>query len=161
MIALILYPETGGTRFVELALRDLRQGIDFLLFALENLVQPDGNGLSLAITARGNQPFPSLHFQQVGTRWLFQLYVGDQFEGIDAGWHCLVDRQADHRAEELVSTVWDNPVGSYFAARFADGLLLHESLLVGGEALAGFLAQYTEDFPQWYQQGSWVNLGSV
>lgn len=161
MISLTLFPKLGGTRFVELEIKSLKQGVYFLLFSMENLSGSDSEGVSLAITERGNEQFPSIHFQQVGTHYFFQLYVGDQAEGAHEGWHCLVDQQPDQEAEDLISTVWDEPEGSFFQARFADGLMLHESLLVSRESLTKFLSQYSESFSEWYQQGKWVNLGTV
>lgn len=161
MISLTLFPKLGGTRFVEIEIKSLKQGVDFLLFSIENLSGSDSEGVSLAITERGNEQFPSMHFQQVGARYFFQLYVGDQAEGIDEGWHCLVDQQPDQETDELISTVWDEPGSSFFQARFADGLMLHESLLVSREHLAKFLSEYVEDFSEWHQKGKWVNLGTV
>lgn len=161
MISLTLFPKLGGTRFVELEIKSLKQGVDFLLFSMENLSGSDSEGVSLAITERGNEQFPSMHFQQLGARCFFQLYVSDQVKGADEGWHCLVDQQPDQEVEDLVSTVWDEPGSSFFQARFADGLMLHESLLVSRESLTKFLSQYSESFSEWHQQGKWLNLGTV
>ncbi|MCE1021052.1 hypothetical protein LU640_20650 [Pseudomonas monteilii] len=161
MISLTLFPKLGGTRFVELEIKNLKQGVNFLLFSMENLSGPESEGVSLAITERGNEQFPSIHFQQVGDRYFFQLYVGDQAEGTDEGWHCLVDKQPEQEADDLISTVWDEPGSSFFQARFADGLMLHESLLVSRESLTKLLSQYSESFSEWHKQGTWVNLGTV
>lgn len=156
-----LFPKLGGTRFVELEIKSLKQGIDFLLFSMENLSGSDSEGASLAITERGNEQFPSIHFQQMGARYFFQLYVGDHAEVTDEGWHCLVDQQPEQEADDLIATVWDEPGTSFFQARFADSLMLHESLLVSRKNLTQFLSQYSESFSEWYQQGQWVNLGTV
>ncbi len=162
MISLNFFPKIGGTRFVEFELNSFKQGIDFLLFALDNLSASESEGLSIAVRERSNEHFPTIHFQQVGERYFFQLYISDQASvPVEEGWHCLVDQKTDKLADELVSTIWDEPEGNFFKARFSDGVMFSKTLLVSRESLNRFLGQYTENFQQWYRQGNWVNLGII
>jgi hypothetical protein len=87
MILLNLFPKVGGSHFATFNLKSLKQGIDFLVFALENLHLGNDEGLSVAINEHGNHQFPSVNFQQVGDRYFFQIYIGDEADSIgDEGW---------------------------------------------------------------------------
>ncbi len=160
MITLTLFPIVGGTRFIEFELKSLRQGIDFLIFALENL-STQTEGLSLSIRERGNKNFPEIHFQQLDNKYFFQVYVGDETDNEEEGWHCLVNQGFTLEEDDLITTKWDEPDGEYFEARFADGVLISKSLLVSKNTFEKFIAKYSEDFSKFYQQGNWINVGIV
>ncbi|MBA4681636.1 hypothetical protein DP090_018335 [Pseudomonas sp. MDMC216] len=161
MTALILFPKPGSTRFIELKLNDTRQGLDFILFSLENFSHSEEDHLSLSINERGNQDFPAINFQKNGQFFLFQIYVSDQHSSLEEGWYTLVEDSIDLPPEELISTVWDEPGDNFFQACFADGLMLSHSLLTSKDSLVGTLEKYTNDLPAWLNHGKFVNLGII
>jgi hypothetical protein len=161
MTALTLFPKPGSTRFIELKLNNTRQGLDFILFSLENFSHSGEDHLSLSINERGNQDFPAINFQKNGQFFLFQIYVSDQHSSLEEGWYTLVEDSIDLPPEELISTVWDEPGNDFFQACFADGLMLSHSLLTSKDSLVGILEKYTDDLPAWLNHGKFVNLGII
>lgn len=161
MITLTLFPVVGGTRVAEFELNSLKQGVDFLLFSLENLSSKAEEGLSLAIRERGNDNFPTIHFQQLNDKCFFQIYVCGQPDNAEEGWYCLVDKNFTQQEHDLITTTWDEPQGEYFQARFADGVLISKSLLVSKKTFENTIYKYSEEISQWLKQSNWINVGLI
>lgn len=161
MTTLKLFPKSGSTRFIEFKLNDIRQGLDFILFSLENFSLSEEDHLSLSINERGNQDLPAINLQKNGQFFLFQVYMSDQHSSLEEGWYTLVENSLDLPPEELISTVWDEPGDDFFQACFADGLVLSNSLLASKNSLIGLLEKYTDDLPAWLNHGKFVNLGII
>lgn len=161
MVTLTLFPKPGSTRFIEFKLNEIRQGLDFILFSLENFAQSKEDHLSLSINERGNLDFPAINLQKNGPLFLFQVHVSDQHSSLEEGWYTLVENSLDLPPEELISTVWDEPGDDFFQASFADGLMLSNSLIAAKATLAGLLEKYTNDLPAWLSHGKFVNLGII
>lgn len=161
MVTLTLFPKPGSTRFIEFKLNDIRQGLDFILFSLENFAHSKEDHLSLSINERGNQDFPAINIQKNGQFFLFQVYVSDQHSSLEEGRYILVENSIDLPSEELISTVWDEPGDDFFQVSFADGLMFSNSLLAAKATLVGLLEKYTNDLPAWLNHGKFVNLGII
>lgn len=161
MVTLTLFPKPGSTRFIELKLNDIRQGLDFILFSLEHFAHAKEDHLSLSINERGNQDFPAINLQKNGPLFLFQIYVSDQHSNLEEGWYTLVENAIDPLPEELISTVWDEPGDVFFQACFADGLMFSHYLLASKDSLVGLLEKYTDDLSAWLNHGKFVNLGMI
>ena len=163
MITLTCFPVVGGVHFAEFEIKSLKQGLDFILYSLESLSVQEGDGVSIAIRERGNQVFPSIHFQQVADKCFFQIYVDEELCTIGEGWHCFVEGGFEQSGDGLVSTIWDESdfQERYFQARFSDGVLFSKSLLAPKNLIKEFIDKHQEDFELWYEQGSWSNLGLI
>ncbi len=161
MTALTLFPRPDSTRFIEFKLNDIKQGLDFILFSLENFSHAQEDHLALSINERGNQDFPAINLQKNGQLFLFQVYVSAQHSSLEEGWYTLVENAIDVAPEALISTVWDEPSDDFFQASFADGLMLANSLLAAKATLVGLLEKYADDIPAWLSHGKFVNLGII
>ncbi len=161
MTAITLFPQLGNTRFIELSLKNTRQGIEFILFSLENLYNPGSDSLSLSISERGNKDFATINFQQEGENFFFQVYISENNPPLEEGWYNLIENPVSQSPEELISTVWDEPGENFFQARFADGLMLSKSLLVSKNCLDIFLSKHTDNLESWLKSGNLINLGII
>lgn len=161
MVTLTLFPKPGSTRFIDFKLNDIRQGLDFILFSLENFSHSEEDHLSLSINERGNQDFPAINLQNNGQFFLFQIYVSDQHSSLEEGWYTLVENSLDIAPEELISTVWDEPGDHFFQACFADGLMLSKSLLTSKDSLVDLLEKHADNLAAWLNHGKFVNLGII
>jgi hypothetical protein len=161
MITLTFFPTIGGKKFSEFQISSIKQGMDFLAFALENIVTPEA-GLSLAIRERGNKDFTTIHYQQEASKVFFQIYLAESVAKKDGeGWYCLVDKDVHQPVDELVSTVWDEPEGNYFQARFSEGVLFSEDLLASKQTVIDTISKFNKDSNLWCEHGKWKYIGIV
>lgn len=161
MITLTFFPTLGGTKFSEFKISSIKQGMDFLAFALENIVNLEA-GLSLSIRERGNKDFTTIHYQQEASKDFFQIYLSKSVAKENAeGWYCLVDKNVSQPVDKLVSTVWDEPEGNYFQARFSEGVLFSENLLVSKQTIKNAISKFNENPNLWHEFGKWKFIGII
>lgn len=161
MITLTFFPALGGTKFSEFQINSIKQGMDFIAFALENIINSEAR-LSLAIRERGNEDFTTIHYQQEANKYFFQIYLAESVAKEDGeGWYCLVDKNVDKPVDELVSTIWDEPEGNFFQARFSEGVLFSEDLLVSEETIKGAISKFYENPNRWYEYVKWKYIGVI